>query len=77
MEIQLLAFGKIAEMIHSDTLTLPDGSCVADFKKILETADSRLQNMSYRIAVNKEIANDEVPLSEGCEVALLPPFSGG
>lgn len=36
-----------------------------------------LKNLKITIAVNKQIVHSKTILSDGCEVALLPPFSGG
>ncbi len=30
-----------------------------------------------RVAVNQVMAQDQTPLSEGCEVAFFPPVTGG
>ena len=35
------------------------------------------QKQSFRIAVNQQFIDKDVPLYDGDEVAFLPPFSGG
>jgi molybdopterin synthase sulfur carrier subunit len=32
---------------------------------------------SYRVSVNNEITNEDRLLSDGDEIAFLPPFAGG
>jgi molybdopterin converting factor small subunit len=50
--------------------TLLDGLC-AEFPKL-----ARLRP-ALRVAVNREYAAEEAGLSDGDEVALIPPVSGG
>lgn len=38
---------------------------------------STLREGRTLIAVNQEIAQDETPITDGDEVAFLPPFAGG
>ncbi|HLX93012.1 MAG TPA: MoaD/ThiS family protein [Puia sp.] len=81
MEIEILLFGIAREFCQSESLTLPvaAGLNVGDLKKLLEQKYPRLKTIgSYMIAVNREYArNDDMPVSEGSELALIPPVSGG
>lgn len=38
---------------------------------------STLREGRTLIAVNQEIAQDETPITDGDEIAFLPPFAGG
>jgi molybdopterin converting factor subunit 1 len=55
-------------------LDLPDGSCVEDVWQALDLGD---EPPGLLYAVNRKYADAEDPLSEGDEVALIPPVSGG
>lgn len=55
-------------------LELPEGATVADVWAPLELGDEP-QGLLY--AVNKTYADGATPLSDGDEVALIPPVSGG
>lgn len=61
-------------------LELPGGSSVAD--AVAETGrragiESLLERMPIAHAVNREYADPEMQLSDGDELALIPPVSGG
>jgi molybdopterin synthase catalytic subunit len=60
-------------------LELPDGSRVEDLKARLDREHPALAPLWPRlaVAVDGRLAGPRDPLSEGCEVALLPPVSGG
>jgi MoaE-MoaD fusion protein len=55
-------------------LELPDGSSVEDVWQALDLGD---EPPGLLYAVNRTYAGAEHPLSEGDEVALIPPVSGG
>ena len=46
-------------------------------KEILFARYSGLQDKTYHIAVNQDIARQPAPLKNGDEIVLMPPFSGG
>ncbi len=81
MNVRLLAFASAAEAIGSgeSTIELADGSSVADLRRSLEARHPELGPLWERlaVAVDGEIAGPERELTDGCEVALLPPVSGG
>jgi molybdopterin synthase catalytic subunit len=60
-------------------LELPDGATVADALAALR--DGPLpwlpDRASFAVAVDREYAADETPLTPGGELALVPPVSGG
>jgi molybdopterin converting factor subunit 1 len=60
-------------------LDLPEGATVAEARRALA---KQLPALAPRlpacaIAVELEIANEIQPLHAGCELAVLPPVSGG
>ncbi len=76
MKIELLAFGKIAEIVggKQDWQDAPDTNTL---QKALEKKYPDLKELHYRIAVNKSIVDGNTPFPENAVVALMPPFSGG
>lgn len=77
MEIQVLAFGQIAEITGKSAWMIAD---IEDTKTLLEALIKSfplLQEIKFAIAVNKKIINENTGLKNRDEVALLPPFSGG
>lgn len=58
---------------------MPGGATVGDLKGRLVAAFPGLARLrgSLAVAVNTEYSDDSTVLSEGDEVALIPPVSGG
>jgi molybdopterin synthase catalytic subunit len=81
MTITVLLFAQARESAgrSSVVLELPDGSRVADALALLEAAHPRLASLRSHlaIAVDQQLARPDAILSEGVELALLPPVSGG
>lgn len=62
-----------------ERITLPDGATV---KTLLDTLFARSPGLaslskSLRVAVDEEFAPPETPLTDGVEIALIPPVAGG
>lgn len=81
MEIRVLAFAGVREILGGIELRvdLPDGATLADLRAALDAAHPELEPYWERlaVAVDGRLGNSEMKLSPGCEVALLPPVSGG
>jgi molybdopterin synthase catalytic subunit len=81
MHVRVLFFGMLKELVGrpSDEADFQPG---ADLRAVFERYASRYPRMrelagSIVIARNREFAEISTPLSEGDEVAFLPPVSGG
>lgn len=81
MKVHLLAFATAVDAIGASELDveMPDGSRVSDLRARLDREHPGLGPLWSRlaIAVDGRIAGPDAPLSDGVEVALLPPVSGG
>lgn len=81
MRVRLVYLGMLKDLAGKGTesVELPEGACVSDLWKVLVSNYPRFSNFSgsAAVAVNQEYAPGDTPLSEGAEVALLPPVSGG
>jgi molybdopterin synthase catalytic subunit len=81
MRIRLVAFATASEAVGSNELelALPDGTTVAELQRLLESRHPTLGGLWRRlaIAVDGEVVGPSAVLRDGCEVALLPPVSGG
>lgn len=85
MNIRLLAFASASEALGSPELDFTlspstrDRPTVADLKADLTTRYPQVAALWDRLAVSVDgqIVSDTEFLSEGAEVALLPPVSGG
>ena len=81
MKIRLLAFASAGDALGATEteIELPEGSRVADLRARLDRDHPALAPLWPRlaIAVDGRIAGQDEALSDGIEVALLPPVSGG
>jgi molybdopterin converting factor subunit 1 len=81
LRIRLLAFATAADALGAKEcdFELPSPGTVADLRRSLATSYPALAPFGGRlaIAVDGDLARDDVPLADGAEVALLPPVSGG
>jgi len=81
MKIGVLLFGVLKDVVgrSSETVDLPEGSRVQEILIYYAGAEPRFAAMvpALAISVNQEYAGADRTLSEGDEVGLLPPVSGG
>jgi molybdopterin converting factor subunit 1 len=80
--VKILLFATLRERAggaKSIELALPDGATVQDLKnQIARDYPALAQNMkSVLTTINREYAFDEAVLTEGAELAMFPPVSGG
>jgi molybdopterin synthase catalytic subunit len=75
MKVSVRLFAVLRERAGSDTveLELADGATVRDAIAAVPVADG----VPVVMAVNREVAADDVVLRPGDELALIPPVSGG
>jgi molybdopterin synthase sulfur carrier subunit len=77
MEIEIISFGKIAEFMANQRLTVDGIETTAQLKNFLEQEFPPLAGIKYKLALNKTIIQETTALKSGDTVALMPPFSGG
>ena len=77
MEINLLAFGQIAEITGKSAWKMIEIKNTNTLIKNLEDQFPALVKMKYSIAVNKKVIQENTILNDNDTIALLPPFSGG
>lgn len=80
MRIRTLLFATYRDMAGTESLEidLPSGSTAGDLVARLRSRDAlRALPSAPALAVNQVYAPLTTPLSDGDEVALLPPVAGG
>ena len=79
MKLKVLYFGLVAEAINctQEEFVLDTKMTIAQLQEILILKYNVLKGLSYQIALNKQLTNSETLITEGSEVAVLPPFAGG
>lgn len=76
MKIRVIIFGQLAE-ITGKSLVIAGITDTNELVVHLHNNFPALEKVKYKIAVDKKLVNQNTLLTENCEVALLPPFSGG
>jgi molybdopterin converting factor small subunit len=81
LRVRVLAFARLRELLASGELTLElaAGARVSDAWQMLADSHSALEQLanSTRFARNGQIVSLDTPLTDGDELALLPPVGGG
>jgi molybdopterin converting factor small subunit len=77
MRIEVLCFGPLAEALgwKSRQVILPDSARIIDLVSQLGIEVWNTAGLAF--AIDGEMATSDSILTEGMEVALLPPVSGG
>jgi molybdopterin converting factor small subunit len=75
--IKVLFFGALSEISGREQQTIELSGNLGDLLNIINSENPELGNTRFSIAVNQEISPVDKELSDGDEVALLPPFAGG
>jgi len=76
MQVNVLFFGKLAEIAGTNQ-ELREAETTDDLQKQLHLKYPALSKEKYMIAVDKKMIKENALLTDGCTVALMPPFSGG
>lgn len=81
MQVTVRLFGSLREATGAKELAvrLPDGARLGELAALLAREHPAFASMEpkLRAAVNHEVAERDQPLSDGDEVAFLPPVAGG
>jgi molybdopterin converting factor small subunit len=79
MKIQLKYFGKIVDItgVTEEEWQCTRPKTLQEIKEDLTAKFPALQQEVYKFAVNLSLENLDYVVKESCEIAVLPPFSGG
>lgn len=81
MTITVKLFASLRREAGTDELTLelPPGATAGDAVAALRSGPLPWlpARETFAVAVDREYAADATPLEDGCELALVPPVSGG
>ncbi len=76
-QITILAFGKVAEKLGSEQLKASGFEDTDSLLRWLHDRYPALKEVDFSLAVDRKLVAGNTGLGMMCEVALLPPFSGG
>jgi molybdopterin synthase sulfur carrier subunit len=77
MKVKVLLFGVLAEVTGTNTKHYMEVKSIGDLKLRMQDDFPEIVHYNYRVALNKEIINNDPELNDGDEVAFMPPFAGG
>ncbi len=77
MEIEIISFGQITEFINNQKVEVDGISDTDAFKQYLEDRFPTLKDMKYKLALNKNIVQQNTEITNQATIAIMPPFSGG
>ena len=79
VEVKLFAVAKQLARAESITIELFAGATVRDLRDAIGKQHTELRDITARamIAINTEYASDNASVPVNCEIALIPPVSGG
>ena len=77
MGIRVLFFGRLKDITGKDSIMFDKIEDVDSMRKNLFDSFPDMSNEIFAIALNQEIVNGNRKISDGDEIALLPPIAGG
>lgn len=77
MEVRVLFFGVLAEVAGTNFRTYLRVSSFGDLMLRIRDDFPEIAHYKFRITHNRVLTENEPSLTDGDEVALLPPFYGG
>lgn len=77
MEIEIISFGQIAEFIDNQKVDFDGIADTDNFKQYIEHQFPALKGMKYKLALNKNIVQENTEITKKAVIAIMPPFSGG
>jgi molybdopterin converting factor small subunit len=77
MAVKVLLFGQMKQLTGHSELIFGQVPDTDQLKKELINSFPQLGKLPFLIAVNKELIQTNTTITEGQELALLPPYSGG
>jgi len=81
MQVRIRYFAALREAVGTpeEALDLPDGATITQARALLAERQPALAALlpACAAAVNRSYAPADAPLSEGAELAFIPPLGGG
>lgn len=77
MEVTVLFFGSLTEITGTSRMRIPEVTDTDQLDQVLKDRFPALEQLTYRMAVNRKVIGETTLLTAETEIALLPPFSGG
>lgn len=76
MAVKIQLYGQLKQMTGESEL-FTDAADTEGLTREMARRYPVLENLTYLIAVDRNIVQQNTPIKAGQELALLPPYSGG
>lgn len=76
-QIKVLFFGALSELTGKQVEKIELLGGLDELLEIVKQMYPDIKGVKFTAAINQEINSSKKELSDGDEVALLPPFTGG
>ncbi len=76
-QIKVLFFGALSELTGKQAEKIELKGGLDELLEIVKQKYPDVKSVKFTAAINQEIDSSKKELSDGDEVALLPPFKGG
>jgi molybdopterin synthase sulfur carrier subunit len=77
MKVKVLFFGVLSEVSGTGIREYIDVKSMEELKKRIDDDFPEIINYQFKVSLNNALINNDATLTDGDEVALLPPFAGG
>lgn len=77
MEIEILFFGQLTDIVGCSSLHLKNPGNIKELKEQLFLKSPLLREAKFTIALNNKMVINNQFIPENSKVAFMPPFSGG
>jgi len=77
MQVKVLFFGVLTEITGNSVKYYSNVSSLGDLRISIQDDFPDIVHYNFIISLNQQIISEDSPLTDGDEVAYLPPFAGG
>lgn len=75
--IEIHLYGELTDIVGKDRFTIENCESVHGCIEHLSNEFPKLQDKIYRVALNNELTDADLPVKNGDTLVLMPPFAGG
>lgn len=76
-KVSIQFFGMLTELIGENNIVMENVNNTDELMEKLIVVYPKLANQSYILAINNTIVKSNMDIMNDCNVACMPPFSGG
>lgn len=76
-KVSIQFFGMLTELIGENSIVMENVNNTDELMEKLILVYPKLASQSYILAINNTIVKSNMDIMNDCNVACMPPFSGG